>query len=102
MAAPILWVVVIGLGPSTFPMSLTLIKLRTRTHAGSAALSGFTQGIGYTVACVGPCCSAYCTSRPALGRAVRAARVAVVVVLISAWAACKPRMLEDSWGAKAA
>ena len=35
-------------------MALTLINLRTRTAAGSAALSGFTQGVGYAVACLGP------------------------------------------------
>ncbi|BCN55040.1 MFS transporter [Rhodococcus hoagii] len=103
MAAPILWVVVIGLGPSTFPMSLTLINLRTRTHAGSAALSGFTQGIGYTVACVGPLLFGVLhESTGGWGAPFALLGVAVVVVLISAWAACKPRMLEDSWGAKAA
>lgn len=35
-------------------MSLTLINLRTRSHIGSSTLSGFTQGVGYAVACLGP------------------------------------------------
>ncbi|MBM7093981.1 MFS transporter, partial [Streptomyces sp. S12] len=48
------WVALIGLGPSTFPLALTLINLRTRTPAGSAALSGFMQGLGYTLSCAGP------------------------------------------------
>ena len=103
MAAPILWVIVIGLGPSTFPMSLTLINLRTRTHAGSAALSGFTQGVGYTVACLGPLLFGVLhESTGGWGAPFALLGVAVVVVLISAWAACKPRMLEDSWGAPTA
>src|SRR3546814_19468226 len=45
MAAPLLWVPLVGLGPSTFPLGLTLINLRTRTPAGSASLSGFMQGV---------------------------------------------------------
>lgn len=101
MSVPILWVIAIGLGPSTFPMSLTLINLRTRTHVGSAALSGFTQGIGYTVACVGPLLFGVLhESTGGWGAPFALLGVAVVVVLISAWAACKPRMLEDSWGPK--
>lgn len=49
-----LWVLLLGLGPATFPLALTLINLRTRTGEGAAALSGFTQGVGYALACAGP------------------------------------------------
>ncbi|WP_407353479.1 MFS transporter [Luteimonas sp. R10] len=49
-----LWVLLLGLGPATFPLSLTLINLRTRSTAGAAALSGFTQGVGYALGCAGP------------------------------------------------
>ena len=35
-------------------MILTLIGLRARTPAGTAALSGFTQSTGYLIAGVGP------------------------------------------------
>ena len=49
-----LWVSLAGLGPGTFPLALLLINLRTRTHAGAGALSGFSQGVGYLVACLGP------------------------------------------------
>lgn len=48
------WVALLGIGPTTFPMALTLINLRTRTDAESAALSGFAQGAGYLLACAGP------------------------------------------------
>ena len=53
-AATWLWVLLIGLGPILFPVCLVLINSRTRTHAGSIALSGFAQGIGYTIGAVGP------------------------------------------------
>ena len=49
-----LWVAFAGLGPLLFPLALVLINLRSRTHAGSVALSGFTQGVGYTFGALGP------------------------------------------------
>ncbi|NKY52181.1 MFS transporter [Nocardia vermiculata] len=98
MSAPWLWVLLLGFGPSTFPMALTLINLRTRTQAGSAALSGFTQGIGYTVACVGPLLFGVLHSAfGGWGAPFALLSVAVLVLLVGAWQACKPRMLEDTW-----
>ncbi|HWM34558.1 MAG: MFS transporter [Actinomycetota bacterium] len=52
--APVLWAVLVGFGPLLFPLALTLINLRTRTHVGSVALSGFVQGIGYVIGAGGP------------------------------------------------
>jgi CP family cyanate transporter-like MFS transporter len=49
-----LWVALIGIGPLTFPLALVLINLRTRTHAGAVALSGFVQSVGYVVVAIGP------------------------------------------------
>jgi CP family cyanate transporter-like MFS transporter len=49
-----LWVAFAGLGPLLFPLCLVLINLRTRTHEGSVALSGFTQGLGYVLGALGP------------------------------------------------
>jgi MFS transporter, CP family, cyanate transporter len=49
-----LWVLITGLGPSTFPLSLTLVGLRSASPATAGALSGFTQGIGYLAAAAGP------------------------------------------------
>ncbi|CAN5134786.1 MFS transporter [soil metagenome] len=49
-----LWVVLAGLGPATFPISIAAINLRTATEAGSGSLSGMVQGIGYAVAVLGP------------------------------------------------
>jgi CP family cyanate transporter-like MFS transporter len=53
-AAPVLWTVLSGLGPILFPLTLALINVRTRTHAGAVALSGFVQGIAYGVGALGP------------------------------------------------
>ena len=50
----IIWVGLAGLGPLLFPVCLVLINLRTRTHAGSVALSGMAQGIGYALGALGP------------------------------------------------
>ncbi len=49
-----LWVAIAGLGPGAFPLTLTLVNRRAATLSGAAALSGFTQGVGYAVAGVGP------------------------------------------------
>jgi CP family cyanate transporter-like MFS transporter len=50
----VIWAVLVGLGTTTFPLILTLIGLRARTAAGTAALSGFTQSVGYLIAAIGP------------------------------------------------
>jgi CP family cyanate transporter-like MFS transporter len=49
-----LWVLIAGLGPSTFPLCLTLVGLRSANPATAGALSGFMQGFGYLAAAVGP------------------------------------------------
>ncbi|MBG6239757.1 CP family cyanate transporter-like MFS transporter [Mycetocola sp. CAN_C7] len=50
----IVWVALIGLGPLLFPLALVLINLRTRTHDGAIALSGFVQSVGYLIGALGP------------------------------------------------
>jgi CP family cyanate transporter-like MFS transporter len=49
-----LWMVLAGFGAGTFPVALTMIGLRTRSVEATAALSSFTQAIGYIVAGAGP------------------------------------------------
>lgn len=51
---PWLWIGLCGIGQGIFPACLALINLRTRTHEGSIALSGFAQAVGYTLAALGP------------------------------------------------
>lgn len=97
MSYPVLWVVILGLGPSTFPLALTLINLRTRTATGSTALSGFAQGTGYLLSCAGPF----------LFGVLRAISdgwylpflflsVCVLIMAIGGWFVCKPQYLEDN------
>ena len=84
-----MWVPVCGI-------SLTLINLRTRTSAGSAALSGFAQGVGYILASLGPLLFGWLWD---LGGSLTLPLIFLVVALVvlctSAWIACQPRMLED-------
>lgn len=49
-----LWVVLLGLGPLLFPLVLVLLGLRSRTHEGSVALSGFVQSGGYAIVALFP------------------------------------------------
>ena len=49
-----IWVVLVGAGTSIFPLVLAQIGLRARTPEGTAALSGFTQAVGYLLATPGP------------------------------------------------
>jgi CP family cyanate transporter-like MFS transporter len=53
-AGALAWAALVGIGTTTFPLILTLIGLRARTSAGTAALSGFAQSTGYLIAGVGP------------------------------------------------
>nr|WP_175542566.1 MFS transporter [Actinopolymorpha cephalotaxi] len=48
------WAVLLGLGGGAFPLTLTMIGLRSRSHDVTARLSGFTQSVGYLIAACGP------------------------------------------------
>ncbi|MFE1664827.1 MFS transporter [Microbacterium sp. P02] len=48
-AAPWLWTALLGVAPLLFPMVLVLLSLRSRTHEGAVALSGFVQSVGYAI-----------------------------------------------------
>jgi MFS transporter, CP family, cyanate transporter len=51
--APV-WAVLLGLGGGAFPLTLTMIGLRSRSYDVTGPLSAFTQSIGYVIAAVGP------------------------------------------------
>ena len=93
-----LWIVLLGLGPGTFPLLLTLINLRTRTSAGATSLSGFTQGVGYALAGGGPVLvgSLY----EATGGWVTVYGLlltTMAILLVASYVACRPVILEDTW-----
>lgn len=92
----VLWLILVGAGPTTFPMSLTLINLRTRTAVGSASLSGFTQGVGYTIACAGPILFGVLHENTGGWEwSFAFLTCGIAVLLVAAKAACRPRVLED-------
>lgn len=49
-----LWVSIFGVTALLFPLVLTLLGMRARTHAAAVALSGFVQSIGYAIAAFFP------------------------------------------------
>ncbi|PPV05794.1 MFS transporter [Xanthomonas bromi] len=98
LAAPILWVTLLGLGPSAFPLALVLVNQRSRTAAGSAALSGFSQGVGYAVSCLGPFLFGWLHAHNGGWTSPFVFLVICLLVqLAAAWVACRPQLLEDVW-----
>jgi CP family cyanate transporter-like MFS transporter len=51
---PWLWAFLVGLAGAAFPLGLTMIGLRARTHDGVARLSSFAQSSGYLMSIPGP------------------------------------------------
>ncbi|PPU72915.1 MFS transporter [Xanthomonas melonis] len=98
LAAPVLWVTLLGLGPSTFPLALVLVNQRSRTAAGSAALSGFSQGMGYAMSCLGPFLFGWLHAhRGGWTYPFVFLVICILIQLAAAWVACRPQVLEDSW-----
>lgn len=97
LTGTVVWVAILGLAATTFPMSLVLINLRTRTGAGSAALSGFVQGVGYATACTGPLLLGVLHDA-SHGWAVPFGFLLLTLIGlgVGGWMACKPRHLEDT------
>jgi MFS transporter, CP family, cyanate transporter len=90
------WAVLIGIGTGIFPLTLTLIGLRARTSDGTAALSGFSQSVGYLVGAVGPFMMGALFD--ATGSWTIPVWVLLVLVLPLAYTgvrACAPHFLED-------
>ncbi|AIY01065.1 hypothetical protein ART_1466 [Arthrobacter sp. PAMC 25486] len=93
-----LWVAFAGLGPGTFPLSLLLINHRTRTQLGAGALSGFSQGMGYTFACTGPLFFGLLRQWTGSWTVPFVFLFATLVLLgVGAWIICRPKMLEDDF-----
>ncbi|MFC3688799.1 MFS transporter [Aquipuribacter hungaricus] len=90
------WVVLLGIGVSTFPLCLTLVNARTRTTAGSTVLSGAMQGLGYAIACIGPLgIGVLYTATGSWTSSFVVLLASLVVLLVSGCVACRPSLLED-------
>ncbi|WP_425862430.1 CynX/NimT family MFS transporter [Arthrobacter sp. TWP1-1] len=93
-----IWVVFAGLGPGTFPLALLLINHRTRTQQGAGALSGFGQGMGYTIACIGPLFFGLLRQWTGSWTAPFIFLFVTLSLLgAGAWIICRPKMLEDDF-----
>lgn len=93
-----IWVSLTGLGPGTFPLALLLINHRTRTHVGAGALSGFGQGMGYTLACTGPLFFGLLRQWTGSWTAPFLFLFSTLILLgVGAYMICRPRMLEDDF-----
>jgi len=49
-----LWAILLAVSLSAFPAFLALTGMRGQTPAGTAALAGFSQSVGYLLAAIGP------------------------------------------------
>ncbi|RWZ68324.1 MFS transporter [Labedella populi] len=97
-----LWVALAGAGPLLFPLTLVLINLRTRSGAGSVALSGFTQGIGYVVGAIGPLLFGVLHEVTGGWTAPLVfLLVTVCSILVTGSIVARPRSLEDDWARSA-
>ncbi|MEN3534225.1 MFS transporter [Microbispora sp. ZYX-F-249] len=93
----LVWVCALGIGVSTFPLCMTLINRRTKSPQTASAVSGFVQGIGYGLACLGPIGLGLlreATGSWSIPLLVLAA--SAVPGVIAGWFACRPRYVEDS------
>jgi CP family cyanate transporter-like MFS transporter len=97
------WTLLAGLGLGSFPLALALMNLRTRSSAGAVRLSGFSQGVGYAVAGVGPVLVGILHGATGGWTAPFVLLfVSLALLLVGAVVACRPVMLEDTWGRRSA
>jgi len=94
-----LWAVLVGVAASVFPVVLTLIGLRARTSEGTAALSGFTQSVGYLVAALGPFGMGFLYDLTGGWNVPLTALIVLVAPqLIAALTVARPSYIEDAIG----
>ncbi len=92
-----LWMFFGGIGSGFFPMTLTLIGLRSRDIRVTSALSAFCQSVGYLIAGAGPLLVGWLldvTDHDWTGPLVLLL-VANAVCWLFAWYAIRPRFVDD-------
>jgi CP family cyanate transporter-like MFS transporter len=93
---PWLWAGLLAMGMTCFPVILTLLGLRARTSEGTAALSGFTQGLGYLLASPGPFLVGFLHELTGSWVAPKIFLLVMTIpLLVTALLACRPRYIED-------
>jgi len=94
-----LWAVLLGLGGGAFTWTLTMIGKRTRTAAGTTALSVFTQGPGYLIAGIGPLGAGVLHDATGSWTVPLVALTSLTAVIgVAGWFVARPVMLEDTLG----
>lgn len=93
-----LWVVLYGVAPLLFPLTLVLLGLRTRTHEAAVALSSFVQSIGYAIVAIFP------FGIGLLHDATHSWTVPLIVLAVvvasaipAGFVAARPHTIEDEW-----
>ncbi|MFT4008410.1 MAG: MFS transporter [Nocardioidaceae bacterium] len=90
------WAILLGLGMATFPLVLTQIPLRTKTFSGTAALSGFTQSVGYLLSAPGPFLVGWLGHTTGNWTASLILLMGIAIALgVSGLTVARPRYLED-------
>ncbi|MFW6091481.1 MAG: CynX/NimT family MFS transporter [Actinomycetota bacterium] len=91
-----LWAAVISIALACFPLALTLIGLRAGTGSTAAALSAFTQSVGYLMAAAGPLLVGLLYGVTGGWSAPFALLFGLLVVqALAGWQAGRPRLLDD-------
>ncbi len=97
-AATVLWVVLLGAPQALFPAVLVLIQLRSRTHEGAVALSGFAQSVGYAIAALFPLMFAVVHEATGSWQPVLVVfGILFLVTLPIGLVVSRPRTIEDEW-----
>jgi len=88
--------VLAGLGSGMFPLTLTMFGLHTRTPAATAALSAFSQCLGYVIAGCGPLLVGLLLGPHEnwTGPFV-VLYVALAVAMITGWIVARPHFVDD-------
>ncbi len=98
---PWIWALLLGIGGGAFTWSLTMIARRTRTTAGTAALSVSTQGFGYLIAGVGPFGVGALHDATGSWTAPLLCLISLsVVIAVCGTIVARPVMLEDTLGSR--
>ncbi len=94
-----LWAILLGVGGGAFTWTLTMIGKRTRTAAGTATLSAFTQGTGYLIAGIGPFGAGVLHDATGSWTAPLVALMGLAAVIaVAGWFVARPVTLEDTLG----
>jgi CP family cyanate transporter-like MFS transporter len=90
------WCILAGVGNGSFPVLLALIGLRSASPAVAVALSGMVQGVGYTIAGIGPIGVGLIYDATGGWDAVFVVLLALLgVQLAAAWWACRPGLVGE-------